>query len=49
MRARAIETVHLLAIDVEGAELAILRSLDFSAVRVEVILVECNSPAWAGR
>lgn len=49
VRARAIETVHLLAIDVEGAELAILRSLDFSAVRVEVILVECNSPAWAGR
>ena len=45
LRARAIETVHLLAIDVEGAELAILRSLDFSAVRVEVILVECNSPA----
>ena len=43
LRARAIDTVHLLAIDVEGAELAILRSLDFTAVRVEVILVECNS------
>lgn len=47
LRARAIETVHLLAIDVEGAELAILRSLDFDAVRVEVILVECNTRAVA--
>lgn len=47
LSARAIETVHLLAIDVEGAELAILGSLDFTAVRVEVILVECNSPEVA--
>lgn len=47
LRARAIATVHLLAVDVEGAELAILRSLDFAAVRVEVILVECNTAAVA--
>ena len=47
LRARGVETVHLLAVDVEGAELAILRSLDFAVVRVEVILVECNTPAVA--
>jgi FkbM family methyltransferase len=47
LRLRAIETVHLLAVDVEGAELAILSSLDFAAVRVEVILVECNTAAVA--
>ena len=47
VRAHWVETVHLLAVDVEGAELAILRSLDFAVVRVEVILVECNTPAVA--
>lgn len=47
LRARGVEMVHLLAVDVEGAELAILRSLDFAVVRVEVILVECNTPAVA--
>ena len=47
VRAHWVDTVHLLAVDVEGAELAILRSLDFAVVRVEVILVECNTPAVA--
>jgi hypothetical protein len=38
---RGVECV-LLTLDVEGAELAILSTLDFTAIRVEVILVECN-------
>lgn len=38
----------LLTLDVEGAELAILSSIDFTATRVDVILVECDTKEVGG-
>jgi FkbM family methyltransferase len=43
LQQRGVEAVPLLILDVEGAELAILSTLNFTAIRVEVILVECNT------
>jgi hypothetical protein len=40
---RGVDSVPLLTLDVEGAELAILSSIDFTATRVDVILVECDT------
>ena len=43
LQQRGVDSVPLLTLDVEGAELAILSTIDFTATRVEVILVECNT------
>lgn len=40
--AQKVTTIDLLCIDVEGAELDILRSIDFEAVDIRVLLVEDN-------
>lgn len=37
-----VSRVHLLSVDVEGAELAVLRSIDFDKVFVDVIVFEAN-------
>jgi FkbM family methyltransferase len=39
--------VHLLSVDVEGAELAVLRSIDFDKVFVDVIVFEANYGEYA--
>jgi FkbM family methyltransferase len=42
---RKIERIHLLGIDVEGAEVPVLQTLDFKAIFIDVIMAESNSPA----
>src|SRR5579872_2937961 len=37
-----IDHVHYLSVDVEGAELAVLQSIDFSKVFIDCIEFECN-------
>lgn len=38
----SIHRVHLLSVDVEGAEMAVLQSIDFDRVFIDVIVVEDN-------
>lgn len=40
---RNVNEVHLLAIDVEGAEIDVLSTLDLGRTFVHVVLIECNS------
>jgi FkbM family methyltransferase len=42
LREQKIEHVHYLSVDVEGAELAVLQSIDFSKVFIDCIQFECN-------
>lgn len=41
---RELKEIHLLSIDTEGAELPILRSIDFKKYFIHAITVECNFP-----
>lgn len=43
-----VDHVNLMSLDVEGFELPALRGLDFSAVTVDVVLVENDTPALFG-
>ena len=43
-----VDHVNLMSLDVEGFELPALRGLDFSAVSVDVVLVENDTPALFG-
>ena len=43
LKTHAIPHVDLLSVDVEGAEFAILQSIDFSTVDIDVICVENNN------
>lgn len=44
LRARAPERIEFLSLDVEGAELEVLRGIDFERFRIEWILVESRNP-----
>jgi len=44
LNAREVTNVNLLGIDVEGAELAVLQTIDFNSVFVDVVMAECNTP-----
>jgi FkbM family methyltransferase len=41
-RERNVDRVHLLSIDVEGGELGVINGIDFSEVKIDVILFEAN-------
>ena len=47
LECRKIQRINLLAIDVEGAEVSVLETIDFSSVFIDVILVECNMESAA--
>jgi len=42
LREKAIDSIDLLCVDVEGAELEVLSSLDFRRIRPRVICIENN-------
>jgi FkbM family methyltransferase len=44
LRAHAPKDIHFLKVDVEGAEAAVLRSLDFNRFRPWIVLVEATKP-----
>jgi FkbM family methyltransferase len=46
-QAHDIRHVHYLSIDVEGAELDVIRSINFDKVYIDVIEFECNYPDTA--
>lgn len=46
LRRNAIDHIHLLIIDVEGAELPVLRSFPWKAVKVDKIFCELHPYAW---
>jgi hypothetical protein len=41
------ETIDLLCIDAEGADLEVLQTVDFEKRKVKMVLVEVHTPAWA--
>ena len=45
LRVLAIEKIDYCSIDVEGAERAVLRSIDFEATDIAVLSIENNRPA----
>lgn len=45
LAAYAINTIDFFSLDVEGAEVEVLQTIDFSAVRINVIIVEINKLA----
>lgn len=45
-RENAPREIQLLCIDVEGADLEVLKTIDFLDWQVENVLVEVNSPSW---
>ena len=49
LAARGLRSIDLLCIDTEGAEFAILRTIDFASVEIGVILCESNSAENSGR
>jgi FkbM family methyltransferase len=48
LQEHGVDHVNLMSLDVEGFELPALRGLDFSAVTVDVVLVENDTPALFG-
>ena len=46
--AQGIDAVEVMSIDVEGHEMQVLRGLDLNRIKVQVILIENNVPAFSG-
>lgn len=46
---RGLQDIDLMSIDVEGHEMEVLKGLDLSKVRVSVLIIENNVPAFRGR
>jgi hypothetical protein len=49
LRDRNITHLHFLGVDVEGAEIPILETIDFASVFIDVIMAEANSPEAGGK
>jgi len=38
-----VKRVHFFSLDVEGSELSVLHSLDFTRIKVDILVIEMNS------